>query len=659
MSVDAIATPEANKKSVVSTGWPALDLEVALASPDVAELASTILNAAERLGVPLEGRLPVIAMPSGDMVDRQLSRAWTIQFRALSAVVQAKLPTLQDLLARVAFSVGEFQNAQRDFMALAKVSPEPEGQALARYHAYRSAIERPHLMDASVELRHAIAIAPHQYAPVPLERFDPEQITASDCLGISLRCKTRGALGQGDYVTLRTLDSRTLHRPVADIFEDQKKLSFAKHRALLPVFGTGYVGEGKSQPFISFAYYEGTPLDQYVQRSGVIAPKDFAPLLLSWVEALSAAHAAGVLHRSIRPDYIWIRRKVSGFSGVLTNFGLELERSFYQTAIANPTRLILTAYGRTLANALDYAAPEQFGKVEGSTSEATDVYSLAKAACLALFGTPHPALNHWHQAGEALAEVLHDCLHESPSERPTLQQVKDRLTSLIDPEQLKIKPGSIDPKFAALLATYQPPPSAGMTTVPVVPAGMPVRRRLSAKEILWQWRFGVLKWGSVGILAAMVLAVAVAIFWPTGKVTAPTQLVPVRGVLLLASIGGDKKIADAKLTFIPFLGEGKRATGTTDANGEFVLTTVFPGDGVLPGKYKVMVEKDPKFDRARLMPNVSETDSKFREAILGPLANAETDVHRNYSNERQLRLTAVIPNEGTNNLRIVLNVLGQ
>jgi hypothetical protein len=597
-------------------------------------------------------------MPAGEGANRQLSRAWTIQFRSLSAVVQAKLPLLQDMLARVAFAVGEFQNAQRDFMALAKVSPETEAQALARYHAFRSAVERPHLSDASVELRHAIALAPHQFSPVPLDHFDPEQITAADCLGISLRCKTRGALGQGDYVTLRTIDERFLRRTITEVFDDQKKLSLAKHRSLLPVFGTGLAGEGR-RPYISFAYYEGTPLDQYVQRSGVIAPKDFVPLLLSWVEALSAAHNAGVLHLGIRPDYIWIRRKVSGFSGVLTNFGLELAPDFYQTTVDNPTKLVSTAYGRTLANALDYAAPEQLKKVDGNRSEATDVYSLAKAASLALFGTPHPALNHWHQAGETLAQVLHDCLREDPQQRPTLQQVKDRLMTLIDPEQMKIKPGSIDPKLVALLASYQPPPSAGMTTVPVIPAGMPVRRRLSAKEVLWQWRFGVLKWGSIVILTSMVLAVIIAIFWPGGKAAAPTQAVPVRGILVLALLNNEKPIADAKLTFIPFFGEGKRATATTDANGEFVLTTVFSGDGAVPGKYRVIVEKEPKFDRARLMPNVSETDANFRVALPGPLSDSEMDVHRNYSNERQTRLTAIIPNEGTHNLRIVLNVLGQ
>jgi serine/threonine protein kinase len=642
-----------------STGWPALDLEIALAGPEVAELARQVIEAIRRLNVPEEGLLPFLSMPQGDFEDRQRSRGWTIQFRALSGALQAQLLTLQDLLARVAFTVGEFQNAQRDFMALAKALAEPEGQALARFHAFRAALERPNYSDASVELRHAIALAPQRFSPVPLDRFDPEQIQAADCVGITLRCKTRGGLGQGDYVSLRTLDAHFLHRPVAEIFEDQKKLAAVKHRALLPVLGTGYTSSQLRQAFISSAYYEGTPLDQYVQRSGVIAPRDFVPLFLNWVEALSAAHGAGVWHRSLRPEFILIRRKVSGFSGVLTNFGLELRPEFYRTEIVNPTALAQTTYGRTLANAWDYAAPEQLGKYSAALSAATDVYSLAKAACLALFGTPHPALNHWRQAGEGLAQILHDCIHEDPSQRPNLEQIKARLQPLVDPELTEVKPGSIDPKFAALVASYQPPPGVGMTTVPVVPAGMPVRRRLSAKEVLWQWRFQMLKWGSAIVLLLMVAAVVIAIFWPTGAATARSEPVPVRGTLLLGLQGGDKPIANAHLIFIPDATDGKRATAVSDEKGEFTLQTEFPGDGALPGRYRVVVDKEPQYDRARVMPNVAETDRNFRDYLGGQLANLETEVNRNYSDERRTRLKALVPAGGITNMRIVLNVLGQ
>ena len=380
MSIDVEKQPGV---ADASTGIPALDLEVRLAGSEVTELAYTIVGAARRLDVPFTGELPPMVMPHGDIVDRQLSRAWTIQLRALPGNVQAKLPMLIDLLARVEFTVGEFQNAQRDFMAAALVTEDTEGQALARFHAYRSAVERPHLPDASVELRHALALASRRFTPVPLDRFEPEQLVYADALGITIRCKTRTNIGQGDDVFARTIEPHTLARPVAEVFEDQKKLAAVNHRALLPVRGTGHAADQQQRPFITMAYYEGTPLDQYVQRSGIISPKDFLPLLMSWVEALEVAHKAGVYHRGLRPDYVWIRRKVSGFSGVLTNFGLVLSPEFHHRQIDNPALLAHTTFGRTLANVLDYIPPEVLHEVPGSSPEATDVYGLGKVACMA------------------------------------------------------------------------------------------------------------------------------------------------------------------------------------------------------------------------------------------------------------------------------------
>ena len=75
--------------------------------------------------------------------------------------------------------------------------------------------------------------------------------------------------------------------------------------------------------------------------------------------------------------------------------------------------------------------------------------------------------------------------------------------------------------MAALIASYQPPPGVGMATMPVVPAGMPVRRRLSAREIMWSWRFQMLKWGSATIILLMIAAFFIAIFWNPGPRSSP------------------------------------------------------------------------------------------------------------------------------------------
>ncbi len=638
----------------ISTGLPSLDYEIALSGADVVELGKAIYQATERLDIPLQGVLPPLVMPLGDVIDRQLSRAWTIQLRGLPKAKQSQLPILTDMLARVAFSVGEFQNAQRDFMAVAMMAEDQEMQAMARYHAFRAAVERPNFPDASVELRYAASLSPRNFSPVQLERFDPEQVVYSDVIGYTIRCTTRNTMQKED-VFCRTLSTTYLDRTIQEVFEDQKKLAAVNHRAILPVRGTGHVTPEGQRPFLVSLFYEASTVDQYIQRSGVISPRDFLPLFISLVEGLQAAHQAGVLHRGIRPDYILIRRKVSGYSGVLTNFGVPLKRSFYDFEITNPSFLSLTQFGRTLANALDYAAPEQLGKRHEPVSEATDVYSLAKVACLALFATPHPALNHWRLAGEGIAGVLHDCLHEDPARRLTLEQLNARLTAMQDPETLKAKLGTVDPKMAALIATYQPPPGVGMTAVPVVPAGMAVRRRLSAREVLWNWRFQVLKWGSALVILLMFAALIAAIFWNPGAPNINRKNpVLASGVLLLL----DKPVANATIRLIPEGFEANvRPYAKTDSEGRFSFTTAQPGDGAPPGRYKVVIEKEPELDRNRLIPNVAETDRHFRDLMGSPLM-LDTDVHRSYGSERDSKLKLVIEPQGNRNIKLVINYLG-
>lgn len=59
---------------------------------------------------------------------------------------------------------------------------------------------------------------------------------------------------------------------------------------------------------------------------------------------------------------------------------------------------------------------------------------------------------------------------------------------------------------------------------------------------------------------------------------------PVEGIVLLDG----KPLADASIQFVP-QGAGRDATGETDNNGEFAMSTFEPRDGVAPGDYKVVI----------------------------------------------------------------------
>jgi len=59
---------------------------------------------------------------------------------------------------------------------------------------------------------------------------------------------------------------------------------------------------------------------------------------------------------------------------------------------------------------------------------------------------------------------------------------------------------------------------------------------------------------------------------------------PVSGIVLLDG----KPLAGASIQFVP-QGKGRDATGETDKDGQFAMSTFKPRDGVLPGAYKVVI----------------------------------------------------------------------
>jgi hypothetical protein len=60
--------------------------------------------------------------------------------------------------------------------------------------------------------------------------------------------------------------------------------------------------------------------------------------------------------------------------------------------------------------------------------------------------------------------------------------------------------------------------------------------------------------------------------------------VPVQGIVRLDG----QPLRSASVQFVPE-DSGRDATATTDQDGRFVLSTFEPGDGALPGNYKVVV----------------------------------------------------------------------
>jgi hypothetical protein len=191
---------------------------------------------------------------------------------------------------------------------------------------------------------------------------------------------------------------------------------------IIPIYEAG---EADGALYIAMRYVRGGDVGSLIRRTGPL-PLDRAAAIFSPVaSALDAAHAAGLVHRDVKPGNMLLDTLVGRPDHVyLSDFGLS---KAWQGSTA------LTGSGLFLGT-LDYAAPEQ---IEGHPMDGrTDQYALACAAFELLAGEPPfrreqpmavmyahvtapPPLLSQRRAGlpPGVDQVLTRALAKSPAER--------------------------------------------------------------------------------------------------------------------------------------------------------------------------------------------------------------------------------------------------
>ncbi len=206
-----------------------------------------------------------------------------------------------------------------------------------------------------------------------------------------------GVLGRGGMGTVYLARHPRLPRHTAlkllnpDVFADREVRARFEREADLAarlehpnIVGIYDRGMEDDQPWISLQYVKGTDAATAVAR-GQMTPLRAVRVATQTAEALDHAHAAGVLHRDVKPANILI--SVSLQRGVpervlLGDFGI---------ARARDDAMQLTQVGQIMAT-LVYASPEQLAGEK--LDERSDQYSLACTLFRLLTGeTPFSATN--------------------------------------------------------------------------------------------------------------------------------------------------------------------------------------------------------------------------------------------------------------------------
>lgn len=108
-------------------------------------------------------------------------------------------------------------------------------------------------------------------------------------------------------------------------------------------------------------------------------------------------------------------------------------------------------------------------------------------------------------------------------------------------------------------------------------------------------------------------------------------------------------VENATVVFSP-QGAGRAASGRTDAHGRFQLTTLVPGDGLMPGKYQVTVVKTEVIGAM----NEEESQAYFQKHGKPPKVTTKEPLPAKYKTAATSGLTAEVTTGGTNDFTLNL-----
>ncbi|MFF4803669.1 protein kinase [Streptomyces sp. NPDC001351] len=247
--------------------------------------------------------------------------------------------------------------------------------------------------------------------------------------------------------------------------------------------------EHEGLPWIVMEYVAGAvDLKELVETRGPLAPAECARIGLAVLDALTAGHERGVMHRDVKPANILLAPDRSGAPYgriLLTDYGISVQPD------AGETRYTLAS---VLVGTSGYLAPER--ATGGPPTPAADLFSLG---CTLYHGVeghgpfereshlaevtavvmeePRPAV----RAG-ALGPVLQALLVKDPARRPSAPEAEAALSRIVTPQaeayaRTQTDPGS-QPPWAGPAAA-PPPPRPGVDGFGPVVASLsgPAHRR--------------------------------------------------------------------------------------------------------------------------------------------------------------------------------------
>lgn len=236
-------------------------------------------------------------------------------------------------------------------------------------------------------------------------------------------------------VAVKFLDEAFVARPAAQLqfAKEARTAASISSNHVVRIFDYGVDQEGR--PYIVMELLRGEDLATRMAREGSLALEVVSRILTHACKGLTRAHAAGIVHRDIKPHNIFLCEPVDDgpFNAKLLDFGVAT------SSVEEPEH---TLHGTLVGTPL-YMSPEQAAGNE--VDHRSDLYSLATTVFHALAGRPpfrsrnvpslmariatEPAPNIGRYCTKLPPEIcawFHRALRKNPSQRfPTARAMAD------------------------------------------------------------------------------------------------------------------------------------------------------------------------------------------------------------------------------------------
>jgi serine/threonine-protein kinase len=229
---------------------------------------------------------------------------------------------------------------------------------------------------------------------------------------------------------------------VQRFFNEAVAVSKIKHSGIAKIFDVGFHVRGEA--YLVMEFLEGEPLSGRIERAGRLPLPQVCDVGRQIASVLEATHAAGITHRDLKPDNVFLvadAEMASGERVKILDFGI---------AKLSHGSNAMTRTGAGAMGTPTYMSPEQW-KSTATVDNRADIYSLGcllfEMACgrppfvadsigtmcaMHLGQEPPAARSLVAELPEAFETLVARLLAKSPEQRPSLREVRAALSALGD-----------------------------------------------------------------------------------------------------------------------------------------------------------------------------------------------------------------------------------